>query len=56
LEKVNSMGTNVLTVSAAGGNKMGSSSSTSTATLDESMLEYIKQNISNISKIAPSIN
>jgi hypothetical protein len=50
------MGTNVLTISAAGGGKMGSSSSTNTAILDESMLEYIEQNVSNISKIAPSIN
>ncbi len=56
LEKVNSMGTNVLTVSAGGNSRMGSSSSSNSAILDENMLGYIEQNISNINKIAPSIN
>ncbi len=56
LEKVNSMWTNVLTISAGGNSRMGSSNSSNSVILDESMVEYIEQNISNISKIAPSIN
>jgi len=46
LEKVNSMGTNVLTISAGGNSRMGSSNSSSSITLDESMIEYIEQKMS----------
>jgi len=56
LEKVNSMGTNVLTVSAGGNSRIGGNSSSTSAILDENILKYIEQNISNINKIAPSIN
>lgn len=57
VDQIESLGTNLLSISAWWSNRnMRRESTTESATLDESMVEYIKANISNISAIAPTIS
>lgn len=57
VDKIESLWTNLLSISAWWSNRnMRRESTTESATLDESMVEYIKANISNISAIAPTIS
>ncbi|MFZ2150653.1 MAG: ABC transporter permease [Candidatus Absconditicoccaceae bacterium] len=58
VDKIESLGTNLLTISPGGSNWniRGGGAGGSSATLDEEMIDYIKTNISNIDIIAPSVN
>ncbi len=59
VDQIQSLGTNLLTISPWGRNQSlrwwGGAAGT-TATLDASMVQYIQKNISNIDTIAPSVN
>ncbi|MCX6823563.1 MAG: ABC transporter permease [candidate division SR1 bacterium] len=59
VNQIQSLGTNLLTISPGGRNQSlrgGGGAAGTTATLDADMIQYIQKNISNIGTIAPSVN